>query len=186
MSAADVARLLTLLLMGGTVGMIATVFVPSLRASVRDEALTIASIVAGGAMAASLYFSESAGFVPCELCWFQRIAMYPLAVLLPIATIRRERTIAPYALVLSLMGLAVSIYHVQLQLNPDQSTFCALDNPCSAQWVEAFGWATIPQMAGASFALIAALMTLALTTTANPDDDQQRRIPNEQEHQTAT
>jgi disulfide bond formation protein DsbB len=124
--------------------------------------------VATGATLGSLYFSESAGFVPCELCWFQRIAMYPLAIILGVAVMRRDRTVLPYALTLSVIGLGISAYHVQLQLFPEQSSFCEATNPCSGRWVEAFGWLTIPQMAGLSFALIALLASLAILA---PDKD---------------
>ena len=65
--------------------------VAQLVAAVDDAALWIAFLVAATCMAGSLYFSEVADFVPCRLCWFQRIAMYPLAVILLVAAIRRDR-----------------------------------------------------------------------------------------------
>jgi disulfide bond formation protein DsbB len=80
--------------------------------------------------------------------------MYPMALILPMAAIRRDRGILPYAIALSGVGLAISTYHVYIQLFPAESNFCEISNPCSAKWVEAFGWLTIPQMAGLSFALI--------------------------------
>ena len=72
-------------------------------------------------MAGSLYFSEVAHFVPCRLCWYQRIAMYPLVLLLGIATLRRDVGIRLYAIPLAAIGAAVSIYHVQLERFPDQA-----------------------------------------------------------------
>jgi disulfide bond formation protein DsbB len=129
-----------------------------------EAALPLAAAVAVGATAGSLYFSESAGFVPCELCWFQRIAMYPMSVILVLAALRRDRSVLPYALALSVIGLGISAYHIQLQLFPDQGSFCDATNPCTGRWVEAFGWMTIPQMAGLSFALIASLSALAILT----------------------
>ncbi len=65
--------------------------------AVDDAALWIAFLVAGTATAGSLYFSEVANFVPCQLCWYQRIAMYPLAVILLVAAIRRDRSVRWYA-----------------------------------------------------------------------------------------
>lgn len=128
--------------------------VPSLRPHLTRHGLPLAAAVAIGATAGSLYFSEVADFVPCRLCWFQRIAMYPLAVILAMAAARRDRSVLLYVSTISALGLIVSAYHVSIQWFPDTSNFCEFTNPCSARWVEAFGWLTIPQMAGLSFLLI--------------------------------
>lgn len=165
MDSRTVAAFFALLLVGGLVGLVAAVAVPSARRQLAGSAAALAAVVAVGATLGSLYLSEVAHFVPCELCWYQRIAMYPLAVILPIAAVRRDRAVLPYGLVLALGGLAVSAYHVQLQLFPDQSSVCDVTNPCTSRWVEAFGWMTIPQMAGLSFVLVAGLLTLALSVT---------------------
>ncbi len=168
MDAAQMATFFGLILLGGAAGLILAVSRSQYRSSIAESAVPLAAAVATGATLGSLYFSESAGFVPCELCWFQRIAMYPLAIILGVAVMRRDRTVLPYALTLSVIGLGISAYHVQLQLFPEQSSFCEAANPCSGRWVEAFGWLTIPQMAGVSFALIALLASLAILT---PDKD---------------
>ena len=156
-----VATFFAVLLLGGVVGIVAAWTVPAVRAELAPVALQVAAIVAVAATAGSLWFSESAGFVPCELCWYQRIAMYPLALVLPMATIRRETTIRPYVNVVAALGAVVSAYHVTIQQFPDQSSVCDASNPCSAAWVEALGWMTIPQMAGLSFVLIIGLLALA-------------------------
>ena len=75
-----------------------------LVAAVDDAALWIAFLVAATATAGSLYFSEVADFVPCQLCWFQRIAMYPLAVILLVAAIRRDRGVRWYVGPLAAIG----------------------------------------------------------------------------------
>jgi disulfide bond formation protein DsbB len=164
MDSAQMATFFGLILLGGAAGLLLAVSRSQYRASIAESAVPLAAAVATGATLGSLYFSESAGFVPCELCWFQRIAMYPLAIILGVAVMRRDRTVLPYALTLSVIGLGISAYHVQLQLFPEQSSFCEAANPCSGRWVEAFGWLTIPQMAGVSFALIALLASLAILT----------------------
>lgn len=166
MDTEQVATFFGMMLLGGVVGALIAAARRHTRASLGEAALPVAAAVAVGATLGSLYFSESAGFVPCELCWFQRIAMYSTAVILTLAALRRDRAVLPYALTLSLLGLAVSAYHIQLQLFPDQSSFCEAANPCSAQWVEAFGWMTIPQMAGLSFALIASVTALSMQETS--------------------
>ncbi len=81
--------------------------------------------------------------------------MYPMAVIVPLAILRGDRSILRSSLALAGIGLAVSIYHIQLQLFPDQaSNSCEITSPCTAKWVQAFGFMTIPQMAGLSFAII--------------------------------
>ena len=107
------------------------------------------------AMAASLYYSESAGFTPCEFCWYQRIAMYPLAVLLLVAVASRSRLDSRYIFALAGIGLAISVYHYQLQLFPDQAQVCTGGVvSCTVKFVEEFGFVTIPFMAGAGFLTI--------------------------------
>ena len=159
MSTATMADIFAALLLAGLLMVLASFFDPKLRALVAQFGLAIAALVAVGATSGSLYFSEIANFNPCEMCWVQRIFMYPMALILPIAVIRRDRHVIPYAMVLTVVGLGVSIYHTQLQLFPDQSTSCDLLNPCSSKWIEAFGFATIPMMAGLSFVLILITLT---------------------------
>jgi len=98
------------------------------------------------------------------MCWVQRIAMYPIAVIGIVATIRHDRAVLPYMGVLAGLGLVASVYHVGIQLFPEQSTFCDVANPCSASWVEGLGWMTIPQMAGTCFAAIIALAITGIRT----------------------
>ena len=162
MSSENVATLFASCLIIGLVGSVGLFAVPATRRSFIEAAPWVAAAVAIGAMFGSLYFSERVGFVPCELCWYQRIAMYPMAVILPLAAFRRDRQIMMYSFVLAAVGLAISLYHISVQLFPEQSNFCEFNNPCSAKWVEAFGLITIPQMAAMSFVLIIGL-SLAVT-----------------------
>ena len=156
MNAQDVASVFAVVLFLGALATFAGWFHPHFREQYREWSLRLAAAVAVGATAGSLYFSEIADFVPCEMCWVQRIFMYPLAVILPIAAVRRQREIALYGIALAVIGLGFSIYHVQLQIWPNQSTSCDPFNPCSGKYVEALGFATIPQMAGLSFILVIA------------------------------
>ena len=129
-----------------------------LRKELKDITLELATMVAVGATFGSLYFSEIRNFVPCDYCWYQRIAMYPLAIILLIATIRRDKNIIPYALTLSLSGMVLSVYHYQLQLFPEQSSSCGLDASCTYRWIEVFGFVTIPLLALTSFAFISMIL----------------------------
>ena len=130
----------------------------ALRKELQAITLELATMIATGATLGSLYFSEIRNFVPCEYCWYQRIAMYPLALILLIATIRRDKNIIPYALSLSLSGLALSAYHYQLQLFPEQSSSCGFDASCTYRWIEVFGFITIPLLALTSFVFISMIL----------------------------
>lgn len=114
------------------------------------------------AMSGSLYFSEHANFIPCTLCWYQRIAMYPLVVLFGIAAVRRDRGMALYGLVLSLLGAVISVYHMQLTWFPGQASLCKQGALCEVEWFKIWGFATIPYLAFSAFVGIAALSVLAL------------------------
>ncbi len=131
-------------------------------ADVRSNALWLAWLVAVTATLGSLYYSEVAGFEPCRLCWYQRIAMYPLAVILGIAAWRHDGAVRRYALPLAVVGGAIAGYHYALQRFPDlDAGACTVGIPCSAIWVERFGFVTIPYMALSGFALVAALLLVA-------------------------
>ena len=138
--------------------------------SVAPYALLFATAVATVALTGSLYFSEGAHFLPCKLCWYQRIAMYPLAPILAVAAWRRDRQVWWYALPVTLIGAAISTYHVLLERFPSLETgACDPTNPCSLIWVERFGYLTIPTMALSGFLLIAVLVLVARNDFAEED-----------------
>jgi disulfide bond formation protein DsbB len=123
--------------------------------TIAPNALAMGWIVAFLATAGSLYFSEVAHFEPCTLCWYQRIAMYPLVVILAIAAARRETAGAVYAAALAGIGAVVAAYHVTLEWFPalDSGT-CDPDNPCTLIWFRVFGFISLPTLALAAFLLI--------------------------------
>lgn len=129
---------------------------------IRQYALYLAWVVSLVALGGSLYFSEIAGFIPCKLCWFQRIFMYPLAILLGIASYRDDRSIIPYALPLSVIGGSVSIFHYLQQKVPwfSRLHLCSDGIPCSGQYINWLGFITIPFLALTAFALITVLLWL--------------------------
>jgi disulfide bond formation protein DsbB len=127
-------------------------------ATVGPVASELALAVAGATMAGSLYLSEVAHFTPCELCWYQRIALYPLVVLFGVAALRRD-DVAPYALVLTGAGATISTYHMLVERIPSLgSSTCDPSNPCSLIWTERFGYLTIPTMALSASALLAVIV----------------------------
>lgn len=133
-----------------------------------DKAIWLAWVVALVATVGSLIYSEVIHFVPCRLCWFQRIAMYPLAIILLVGAIRREAVVKYYALPLALIGLAISIYHNVIQFYPSlEGGSCDPLNPCSARNVAVFDFLDIPFMAAAGFILISVLLALYVKTGNN-------------------
>ena len=125
-------------------------------------AISFAATVAAVAMAGSLYLSEVANFPPCKLCWYQRIAMYPLVPILGLAAWRRDAAVRVYVLPIVVLGGLISTYHMALERFPSLETgACDPNNPCSLIWVERFGYLTIPTMALSAFALVATLMLVA-------------------------
>ena len=138
------------------------ILLAGLRAESRRLAFSVAAVSAAG----SLWFSEVAGFVPCEFCWYQRILMYPLVVVLGVAMWRGDDLLRWRALPFSLTGVAVSAYHVQLQWFPDQGSSCDAVTPCTQQWVDRFGFMSIPVM---SFCGFVAITVLVLVATVRED-----------------
>jgi len=119
-------------------------------------------IVALVATGGSLYFSEVVGFLPCKLCWFQRIFMYPLAIVLGVASFRQDRTFAIYALPMTVIGGLIALFHYLEQKVPGFGLpdICRAGIPCETQWINWFGFITIPFLALVAFALITILMAL--------------------------
>ena len=116
-------------------------------------------VVALVAMSGSLYLSEIVGFPPCVLCWYQRIAMYPLVFVLGAALLTKEPGVWRLALPLPLIGFVISAYHVLLQHRPSLDIVaCDPNTPCTVRYVAVFGFVSIPVLAAAAFFMITALL----------------------------
>jgi len=130
-----------------------------LVAVVDDSALWVAFVVAAVATAGSLYFSEVADFVPCRLCWFQRIAMYPLSVVLLVAALRGDRGVRWYAGPLAAIGALVSTYHYLIEWRPSlEGGACGVGPSCADIWFRELGFVTLPFMALCGFLCILVLV----------------------------
>jgi disulfide bond formation protein DsbB len=132
------------------------------RQAVQEGGVWLAWGVALVATLGSLWFSEFADFVPCRLCWFQRIFMYPLAIVLLVGALFRDRRVVWYALPLTVIGALFSAYHVYVEINPEvESAACRAGGvPCSLKWIDEFGYITIPVLAGTAFVLIGLLLAV--------------------------
>lgn len=103
----------------------------------------------------SLYFSEIRQFIPCELCWYQRIMMYPLTILLGVSYVRKDWKMSLYACIFSGIGACVSTFHYALQKVPALQgvDFCE-GIACSGAYINWFGFITIPFLALIAFIMI--------------------------------
>ncbi|RQW18941.1 disulfide bond formation protein B [Bacillus sp. C1-1] len=121
-----------------------------------ENSLLFAWLVSFVATLGSLYFSEIKGFEPCALCWYQRIFMYPLVLLIGVGIIRKDTGVAIYSAILSGIGMVISIYHYAIQklpVNEDDVLGCGLVS-CSGEYINWLGFITIPFLAGTAFILI--------------------------------
>jgi disulfide bond formation protein DsbB len=134
-------------------------------------ALWLAWIVAAVTMGGSLYYSQVANFVPCELCWAQRICLYPFAIVLLVAALRRDRKVWTYVVPVAVIGAAIAAYHVQLQAYPAQQSFCSTLVPCTTRYVWEFGFVSLPFMSLAASTFIITMVLVARATDPDRNED---------------
>ncbi len=129
-------------------------------------AIYIAFLQAWTATLGSLYFSEVRGLVPCILCWYQRILMYPLAIIFAVALFRhKDKNVAYYALPLSIIGAIIALYQYLLQwtiLKDLTPITCNAYAPCSDKQVVYLGFITIPFLSLMAFLLITILSIILI------------------------
>ncbi|GAE34493.1 disulfide oxidoreductase [Halalkalibacter akibai] len=104
----------------------------------------------------SLYFSEIRLYEPCTLCWYQRILMYPLVLILAIGILRKDASVAIYSAVFSFVGFCLASYHYAIQkisFFAETAPSCGRV-PCTGQYINWFGFVTIPFLALTAFAII--------------------------------
>lgn len=115
-------------------------------------ARVVPAAVSTVSMAGSLYFSEVVGYVPCTLCWYQRICMYSLAAITVLSLCYRDRSVRRYVIPIASVGAAIAAYHWLFERLPSLDTgACSADVPCNFVWFENFGFVTLPFMAFAAF-----------------------------------
>jgi disulfide bond formation protein DsbB len=133
------------------------------RASVEGYELWLAFLVAAVATGGSLFFSEIAGFVPCELCWYQRVCMFPLSILTLLIALADDYRAARYLLPLPLAGACVAVYQLLIEHGVvRQPQSCSLSAPggCATKWINEFGYVTIPALTLTGFLLVGAFLLL--------------------------
>ncbi len=133
-----------------------------LKGFIKENSLLGAWVVSVLAMAGSLYFSEIRHFPPCVLCWYQRIAMYPIVALTTVGIIRKARDTWAYVLPLSIIGWAIALFHNLLYYKfiPDSAAPCINGISCTTKFIEWFHFITIPFLSFSAFTIITILMFL--------------------------
>ena len=116
--------------------------------------IALAFGVALVATCGSLFYSTYAGFVPCPLCWFQRIFMYPEVIILGLALIKSDNKVTDYVLSLSVIGWIISVYHNIIYFSSLRSVVCTSAESCTTPYLTEFGYVTIPVMALTAFSLV--------------------------------
>jgi disulfide bond formation protein DsbB len=142
----------------------------AVRSALWGYELWAAFAVAALAIGGSLFFSEIAHFAPCELCWYERICLYPLAILTLLPAIASDFRPARYLLVLPVVGSGIAFYHLLVERGVvAQSAACLLSAPggCATRWIDEFGFVTIPTLA-----LTTSLLLLGLLALAAAGDDE--------------
>lgn len=130
----------------------------------QETILLLVWTVALVATLGSLFYSEFIGYAPCDLCWTQRIFIYPLVIIYGTALLKKNLQIALPALILSIISLPISLYHYGLQklsFLQESGSFCT-NIPCNLQYINYFGFITIPFLAGLALLIIISLHVLFL------------------------
>jgi len=122
------------------------------------RAIPLTFLIALFSTSASLYYSEIARFIPCDLCWLQRIFLFPLVIILGLAWLKNKDEIIDYSLALIGVGTIISIYHNYIYYLTVPSTFCSITSPCTQVYVTGFNYISIPLMSLTAFLMIGLLL----------------------------
>ena len=117
-------------------------------------------IIASVSTLGSLFFSEIMELPPCALCWYQRIFMFPLVILLLVGLFPLDKSSVKYTLPLALTGWGFAFYHTLLYSGfiPENIQPCSQGVSCSETYLDLFGFLTIPMLSLISFSILVALL----------------------------
>ena len=110
----------------------------------------------------SLFFSYVMGFDPCVLCWYQRIFLFPLVIILAVGLFPFDKSVVKYALPLAIAGWLTALYHTLLYAGiiPESIQPCSQGVSCTEEYIDLFGFMTIPMLSLLSFSTIIALLII--------------------------
>ena len=124
-------------------------------------------LIAAVSTLGSLFFSEVMELIPCVLCWYQRIFLFPLAIILLIGLFPLDKKVVNYALPLAIIGLIFTVYHCLLFFGviPENLQPCSQGVSCTDDNMELFGFLPIPLLALIAFLMIIILLLKTRTRT---------------------
>ncbi|EEM86544.1 disulfide bond formation protein B [Bacillus thuringiensis serovar vazensis] len=133
--------------------------------------IAIAWTIATSAMLISLIFSEWMKLPPCDLCWYQRMAMYPLVLILGIGMYRKDTNVSTYAFPFACIGLMLSVYQITIQAFPtSEMKICSVSVSCTEDYLNLFGFISIPMLSFVGFLAIIILLYI------KPDKETKEQI----------
>lgn len=118
--------------------------------------------------AGSIFFSQVMEFAPCVLCWYQRICLFPLVVIMAAGLFPFDKSVVKYALPLALAGWLIAFYHNLLYAGiiPESIQPCSQGVSCTEEYIELFGFLSIPMLSLLSFSIIIALLIILKRRTS--------------------
>ena len=131
---------------------------------IKESALTLSWLFALCGVLVTLYLSEIIQWPVCHLCWYQRICLYPQAILLGMATFRGDYRLMPYMITLSVIGFLFALYQYLMQLFPvafEGIPLCGTGADCATMHIQWLGFVTLPLLGVLLFAALAVLQALA-------------------------
>ena len=110
----------------------------------------------------SLFFSEIMEFIPCSMCWYQRIFMYPLVIIFLVNMLYPDDKIVKYAMPIAFVGWAFSVYHnlLMFEIIPESIVPCVQGVPCSTEYINWLGFITIPFLSFVAYSIILVLLLI--------------------------
>lgn len=122
----------------------------------------ISWIIAMFATFGSLFFSVVMEFTPCSLCWYQRVAMYPLAVIFLFGVYDEDQSCMRTSIPFTLIGWTIALYHnlLQWEIIPESASPCLSGVPCSAKWINWFGFISIPFLSLIAFTILLIILII--------------------------
>ncbi|MGB3751694.1 MAG: disulfide oxidoreductase [Arcobacteraceae bacterium] len=141
----------------------------NLSREISTNVIVLCFLIASIATLGSLFFSEIMGFIPCSMCWYQRIFMYPLVLIFLINILYPDDKVFKYAILLVVAGLVVSIYHNLLMFDiiPESIVPCVSGVPCSTEYINWLGFITIPFLSLVSYLMLFILLVVGKKGSEN-------------------
>lgn len=114
---------------------------------INKHLINIAIVVSLGAVLGSLYYSNVVGFPPCSLCWWQRVFLFPIPIVLIMGKIKKDVKVMDYIIPLAVLSAFIALYQSYVYLGGSSILPCTAEGgDCSKIYVMAFGYITIPVM----------------------------------------